>query len=239
MKTYFLILLTIIMVSISVQSQNKKQTVNKFEKEISIKVSAQYLIYLPKDYDETKNNYPLVLFLHGAGERGEDIEKVKVHGLPRLVNEGRQFPFIIVSPQCPDDKIWDANTLIALLDNVEANYRVDKNKIYITGLSMGGYGTWLLAIAQPNRFAAIAPVCGWSNPVEICKLSKMPIWVFHGAKDVVVPIISEELLVERLKSCGSDIKFTVYPEANHDAWTETYNNDELYKWMLEQSLEKK
>ena len=134
---------------------------------------------------------------------------------------------------------WNTDILSALLDEIEENYRVDKNRIYVTGLSMGGHGTWSLAIAQPNRFAAIAPVCGWSVPSVACTIKDIPIWVFHGAKDVVVPIAASEQMVEKLKSCGANVKFTVYPEANHDAWTETYNNEELYKWFLEQSLEKK
>jgi len=239
MKNYLLTLLVFTMLtSISIFAQSEKQLAFNFEKEISIKLTANYLLYLPKDYKETDKKYPLVLFLHGAGERGTDIEKVKIHGLPKLINEGKDFPFIVVSPQCPENIFWNVDILSALLDEIEANYRVDKNKIYITGLSMGGNGTWSLALANPNRFAAIAPVCGWSVPSVACTIKHLPIWVFHGAKDVVVPVSSSEIMVERLKSCGSDVKFTVYPEANHDSWTETYNNEELYKWMLEQSLEK-
>jgi len=237
MKHSLSILLVIIMLASSTFSQSEKQTVNKFEKEITLTLSANYLLYLPKDYNESDKDFPLVLFLHGAGERGTDIEKVKVHGLPRLINEGKDFPFIVVSPQCSDDIFWNVDVLIALLDEIEANYRIDKNKIYVTGLSMGGRGTWELALQQPNRFAAIAPVCGWSSPVEACKIAHIPIWVFHGAKDVVVPVSASEQMVEKLKSCGSNVKLTIYPEANHDSWTETYNNEELYKWFLEQSLD--
>jgi predicted peptidase len=218
-------------------SQQEKQTAHNFEREVKLTLSANYLLYLPKDYSESDKDFPLVLFLHGAGERGTDLEKVKVHGLPKLINEGQEFPFIVVSPQCPENMFWNTDILSALLDEIEENYRVDKNRIYVTGLSMGGHGTWSLAIAQPNRFAAIAPVCGWSVPSVACTIKDIPIWVFHGAKDVVVPISASEVMVERLKSCGANVKFTVYPEANHDSWTETYNNHELYKWFLEQSLE--
>jgi predicted peptidase len=219
-------------------SQQEKQTSHNFQKEIKITLSANYLLYLPEDYEESDKQFPLVLFLHGMGERGTDIEKVKTHGIPKLISEGKEFPFIVVSPQCPDEYFWNDDVLIALLDEIEGNYRVDKNRIYVTGLSMGGHGTWTLALAQPNRFAAIAPVCGWSHPVEFCKLAHMPIWVFHGAKDFVVPLNLSEKIVEQLKACSaSKIKFTIYPEATHDSWTETYNNEELYKWFLEQSLE--
>lgn len=220
-------------------SQQEKQTSHNFQKDVTITLSANYLLYLPKDYAESEVDFPLVLFLHGAGERGNDLEKVKVHGLPRLVKEGNEFPFIVVSPQCPDNIFWNVDVLIALLDEIEENYHIDKNRIYVTGLSLGGHGTWSLALAQPKRFAAIAPVCGWSVPSVACTLKDIPIWVFHGAKDVVVPINSSEVMVERLKLCGSNVKFTVYPEANHDSWTETYNNEELYKWFLEHSLDKK
>jgi predicted peptidase len=219
-------------------SQQEKQTSHNFQKEIKITLSANYLLYLPEDYEESDKQFPLVLFLHGMGERGTDIEKVKTHGIPKLISEGKEFPFIVVSPQCPDEYFWNDDVLIALLDEIEGNYRVDKNRIYVTGLSMGGHGTWTLALAQPNRFAAIAPVCGWSHPVEFCKLAHMPIWVFHGAKDFVVPLNLSEQIVEQLKACSaSKIKFTIYPEATHDSWTETYNNEELYKWFLELSLE--
>jgi predicted peptidase len=237
MKYYSTILFVIFMITSSF-SQQEKQTVHNFSKEIKVTVSANYLLYLPKDYSENNESYPLVLFLHGAGERGNDLEKVKVHGLPRLINEGKEFPFIVVSPQCPEEVFWSTDVLSALLDEIEANYRVDKNRIYVTGLSMGGHGTWSLALAEPNRFAAIAPVCGWSVPSVACTIKHLPIWVFHGAKDDVVPISASEIMVERLKSCDGNVKFTVYPEANHDSWTETYNNEELYKWFLEQSLDK-
>lgn len=188
MKHLLSILLMAIMISSSSFSQLEKQTVNKFEKEIRLTLSANYLLYLPEDYKNSDKNFPLVLFLHGAGERGTDIEKVKVHGLPKLINEGKEFPFIVVSPQCPDNIFWNTDLLAALLDDIEANYRIDKNNIYVPGLSMDGHGTWELALQQPNSFAAIAPVCGWSSPAEACKIAHMPIWVFHGAKDVVVPV---------------------------------------------------
>lgn len=219
-------------------AQQERQTSNSFEKEVKITLSANYLLYLPKDYNESEKNFPLVLFLHGAGERGNDLEKVKAHGLPKLINEGKDFPFIVVSPQCPERIFWNTDILFALLDKIETEYRVDKNRIYITGLSMGGHGTWSLALEQPNRFAAIAPVCGWADTLKATSIAHLPIWVFHGAKDVVVPLKSSEDMVNALRRNGSNVKFTIYPEANHDSWTETYNNEELYKWFLEQSLDK-
>ncbi|MDH7604155.1 MAG: prolyl oligopeptidase family serine peptidase [Melioribacter sp.] len=199
-------------------------------------VNINYLLYLPKDY-ELRDKFPLLLFLHGAGERGNDLQLVKKHGPPKLIEEGKEFPFIVVSPQCSLNKRWDTEDLIALLDYLIENYKVDKNRIYVTGLSMGGNGTWRLAAEIPDRLAAIIPICGWGDPFAVCMIGKLPVWAFHGAKDQVVPVSASEELVERLKSCGGDVKFTVYPEANHDSWTETYNNPEIYEWLLNQSLE--
>ncbi len=220
------------------QKKSTKLLEQKLEKEIKIKIELQYLLYLPADYENSEKKFPLVLFLHGAGERGNDLELVKRNGPPKLVEEGKDFPFILVSPQCPSQTRWNYQTqsLITLLDEIESEYRVDKSRIYVTGLSMGGQGTWTLALAQPNRFAAIAPVCGWTDSWEVCKISHLPVWVFHGAKDDIVPVTESQLMVDALKKCGADeIKFTIYPDANHDAWTETYNNDELYKWLLSYS----
>jgi predicted peptidase len=156
-----------------------------------------------------------------------------------LVEQGKDFRFILISPQCPLGKRWDPLALIALLDEVENIYRVDKNRIYVTGLSMGGEGTWNLAFTQPDRFAAIAPVCGRTGSLylDAGKIKDLPVWVFHGAKDDVVPISESERMVEVLKECGNDVQFTRYPEANHNAWTKTYNNLELYKWILEHHLD--
>lgn len=209
------------------------------EKEVIKTVRLDYLLYLPKDYetDPTKK-WPLILFLHGAGERGEDLEKVKVHGIPRIVEEGQDFPFIAVSPQCPTFSWWsgELDALNALLDEVISNYVVDTNRIYLTGLSMGGYGTWALATAHPQKFAAIVPICGGGIPAKAELIKDVPTWVFHGAKDSVVPIEESKAMVEALKACGGDVRFTIYPEADHDSWTETYNNPELYEWLLEHSL---
>jgi len=217
------------------------QQPQSFEKKIQMTVKSDYLLYLPDGYSESKKRWPLILFLHGAGQRGNDLEKVKVHGIPKLISqEGRKFPFIIVSPQCPENGWWtgvsEINTLNALLDDIISRYRVDKDRVYLTGLSMGGFGTWRLAIEYPDRFAAIAPVCGrgeTAKAARIARIAHLPVWVFHGAKDETVPIVESEIMVEALKKAGGDVKFTVYPEAGHDSWTETYNNPELYEWFLE------
>uniref|UniRef100_A0A7V3E7U3 Phospholipase n=1 Tax=Ignavibacterium album TaxID=591197 RepID=A0A7V3E7U3_9BACT len=240
MKVNIIFFLLVVFMSVNFsQKKSNSQRVEKLDSEIKLKVELQYLIYLPKNYETSEEQFPLLLFLHGAGERGNDIELVKRHGPPKLVEEGKEFPFIIVSPQCPEGTRWNYQTLAltALLDEIESKYRVDKNRIYVTGLSMGGQGTWTLALTQPNRFAAIAPICGWTDSWEVCKISRIPTWVFHGAKDIVVPVTESQEMVKALQDCGAkEVKLTIYPEANHDSWTETYNNPELYNWLLSHSL---
>jgi predicted peptidase len=202
-----------------------------FEKEITVKVDLNYLLFLPAGYEQDDKRWPLIVFLHGSGERGEDVAKVKVHGPPKIVESKADFPFIVVSPQVRR-RGWNPDYLKALLDQVLADYRVDRDRVYLTGLSMGGSGTWSFAAEYPDYFAAIVPICGGGDPKEASKLKALPIWVFHGAKDESVPLSRSEEMVKALKEAGADVKFTVYPEAGHDSWTETYNNPELYQWLL-------
>lgn len=198
-----------------------------------VKVEMAYLLYLPKDYDK-KESWPLLMFLHGSGERGSDLELVKMHGPPKLIGEGKDFPFIVVSPQCSVDRTWEPIELIALLDDIGQKHKVDQDRIYVTGLSMGGYGTWRLAAFAPERFAAIAPICGGGETFWARQFSHLPTWAFHGAKDTGVPIERSQAMVDAMKKDGGDPKLTIYPDAGHDAWTETYNNPEFYEWLLEQ-----
>jgi predicted peptidase len=206
-----------------------------FEKTITKNLSCEYLLFLPEGYSQDKQGWPLILFLHGAGERGSDLRKVKKHGPPKIVEKQKDFPFIVVSPQCPEDDWWTdkVEVLINLLDDIVARYNVDTERIYLTGLSMGGYGSWALAAEYPKRFAAVAPICGGGNRIMAFRLKDIPIWAFHGAKDPVVPLKQSEEMVNAIRARGGDAKLTVYPNAGHDSWTETYNNKELYDWFLE------
>ena len=204
-----------------------------FSKEITKTVSAKYLLYLPKEYGkDAAKRWPLILFLHGSGESGDDVEKVKMHGPPKLVAQGKEMPFIVVSPQSPGGG-WNVEVLSTLLDEVSKNYAVDPDRVYLTGLSMGGFGTWSLATAMPERFAAIAPICGGGQPRLARRLKDMPTWVFHGAKDEVVRPEQSQVMVDAIKAAGGNPRYTLYPEAGHDSWTETYNNPELYEWFLQ------
>ncbi|NQT03598.1 MAG: prolyl oligopeptidase family serine peptidase [Planctomycetes bacterium] len=212
-----------------------------FEKKITKTLSCNYLLFLPEDYAKKRQRWPLIVFLHGAGERGSDLKKVKVHGPPKIVENRKDFPFIVVSPQCPKDDWWTekVEVLINLVDDIAARYKVDKERIYLTGLSMGGFGTWSLASAYPERFAAIAPICGEGSRIMALKLKDIPAWVFHGAKDRVVPLEKSEEMVNAIRNRGGDVKFTIYPDAGHDSWTESYDNQELYDWFLKHRKSKK
>jgi len=204
----------------------------------------KYLLYLPADYDaKSGKRWPLMLFLHGAGERGTNVQRVAIHGPLSLVQQGTNFPFLIIAPLCPADERWQNDPLSLLLDRVTKNFAVDESRVYLTGLSMGGYGTWSLGVAQPGRFAAMAPICGGGSKIDVLlsnraqaqALKSLPVWAFHGAKDPVVPLDESERMVEALKRLGvKNVKLTVYPNADHNSWTETYNNPEFYEWLLKQ-----
>lgn len=211
------------------EDSSPQQTEHALDTTIPVRV--QYLLTLPKDYD-TQEKWPLVLFLHGKGERGNDLELVKKHGPPKLVAAGREFPFILVSPQCPDTQWWESLELLALLDEIEKQYKVDKDRIYVTGLSMGGFGTWSLIHSAPDRFAAAAPICGGGFPFWAKHFKNVPVWAFHGAKDSVVPLEWSQTMVDALNKEGGEGQLTIYPEAGHDAWTETYDDPEFYDWLL-------
>lgn len=201
-----------------------------FEKQITITAKIRYLVVLPEDYNADKK-YPLLLFLHGVGECGDNLELVKIHGPFNKVKE-LKLPFIIVAPQSTS-RYWDMNTLNALLDELLAKYPVDSTRVYLTGLSMGGFGAWRWSQERPDRFAAVVPICGGGDPSTVtAKMKDLPIWAFHGAKDKTVLLQKSQDMVDAVNKIGGSVKFTVYPEAGHDSWTETYNNPELYRWML-------
>ena len=206
-----------------------------FQRSVRKTVGLKYHLYLPEGYDAaSEQTWPLILFLHGAGERGDDLERVKIHGYRKMLRGRPDFPFILVSPLCPDDSWWTErlDDLAALLDEVSATYRVDSRRIYLTGLSMGGQGAWYLALRYPDRFAAVAPICGWSIPYLGCKLKDVPVWAFHGGRDQVVPPAQSEQMVAAIMACGGAAKLTLYPETGHDAWTATYTSPELTEWFL-------
>ncbi|HET6251141.1 MAG TPA: PHB depolymerase family esterase [Tepidisphaeraceae bacterium] len=210
------------------------QHAEKFEKGSA---KLDYLLYLPADYNKQPDKkWPLILFLHGSGERGSDVMKVKVHGPPKIVeaepDSALAKQFVVVSPQCPEKGWWNSDALSGLLDEIQAKYKIDPDRVYLTGLSMGGFGTWALASKTPERFAAIAPMCGGGNPADAEKLKNVPVWDFHGGADPTVPVQKSRDMVAALKKVGADVKYTEYPGVGHDCWTRSYANPELYTWFL-------
>ena len=193
----------------------------------------QYLLYVPEQLPES-GKYPLLLYLHGSGKRGGDVNTLEDSGPRPFLMKNKEFPFVLVSPLCADGDSWHPLYLHRLIDSIEAKLPIDKDRIYITGLSLGGNGTWHLAHSAPDRFAAIAPLCGRAHfeTEEVANLKELPVWVFHGQKDDLVPYQESERLVNKLKELGDDVQFTLYPELGHDIWTVTYENPELYKWFL-------
>ncbi len=194
----------------------------------------EYVKYLPKDYDENKS-YPLVFFLHGAGERGNDLDVASRYGFMQHVREeGKEYPFIFIAPQCPDNKYWGCYTesLLAFLDDICRTLPVDKDRIYLTGLSMGGTGTFMLAMAVPEKFAAIAPVCGSGIYWYGGALVNMPVYMFHGDCDDVVPIQESISMLNSINKRGGNAKLQICYGVGHNAWDTAYSGDELVNWLL-------
>ena len=213
--------------------QGQGISAGKFEGPTVKRASLQYLVSVPEDYETARGKrYPLLVFLHGSGERGTNLELLKVHGPMKLAAAGKKFPFIVVAPQCPERRNWDADELVGLLNDLEKKFRVDRSREYLTGISMGGYGTWALVAAQPKRFAAIAPVCGGGDPLLASTFAKVPTWVVHGDKDPAVPFAQSVAMVDAMKAAGGSPIFTQVVGGTHDVWTEFYLKDEFYEWLL-------
>jgi predicted esterase len=205
------------------------------KKKLGLLQPYRYLEFLPRDYaGEPQRRFPLIIFLHGSGERGFDLDAVRVHGPHKYLLEHPELPFILIEPQCPPGDWWNPYEVMDLVDEVCAKYRVDPEHIYLTGLSMGGFGTWRSLPVAKGRFAAAVPICGGGDVVDAAKSIDTPLWVFHGAKDKAVPLQRSTEMVRAIRRAGGKAKFTVYPEAGHDSWSESYRNQQLYKWLLEQ-----
>lgn len=216
-------------------TQPSRQQHETFEKQITLHLN--YLLSLPPGYESSPDKkWPLILFLHGSGERGVKLDDVKKHGPPAIIDKDADSvlarEFVVVSPQCPSGHWWKTDELNYLLDDVMNKYHVDPDRVYLTGLSMGGFGTWDLAANYPDRFAAIVPMCGGGNLQMARRLKHLPIWVFHGDADPAVPVQRSDEMVSALKKLGADVTYTRYAGVGHDCWTRSYANPELYAWML-------
>ena len=213
-------------------------TPQSFESQITLKLGYKYFLTLPDGYstDKTKK-WPLLVFLHGAGERGDDLNLLKKHGPPKLIGAGKKFEAIVVCPQVPVGESWNPHGVKAFVDEVKNSKRVDESRIYLTGISMGGVGTFDTIAAYPDVFAAAIPICGGAgvNVVKFTALKDMPIWIFHGDKDTAVPVeYSQSAMRWFERNKAPNVKLTVYPGVPHDSWTQTYDDPEVWKWLFEQ-----
>ena len=193
-----------------------------------------YVTYLPKA-PQPAAGWPLLVFLHGAGERGSDLNLIKKHGPPKLAgNQPELESFFMIAPQCPQGQPWDTVAVKDLIDQNLAAQPVDPKRIYIIGISMGGFATWNLLKEHPGFMAAAVPICGGGDPASVSKFKSVPVWAFHGDKDEAVPVQRSVDMVEALKKVDGNIKFTLYEGVSHDSWTRTFDNPALYTWLLEQ-----
>jgi predicted peptidase len=212
-----------------------------------------YRLLKPKAYD-ARQKYPLVIFLHGAGERGDDNLKQLVHGMNDFASDEimAKYPAFVLAPQCPEGKKWSevdwsakSSTLpaeispalgatIKAADTLQKEFTIDPKRIYITGLSMGGYGTWDALARRPELFAAAAPICGGGDPTFAVKMKDVPIWAFHGDDDKAVPVGRSREMIEALKAAGGQPKYTEYPGVGHNSWARTYSDPALYEWLFAQ-----
>jgi predicted peptidase len=228
--------------------QDQFLTPRAFHRTVKKTLDCQYLLFLPRDYAARREErWPLLLFLHGAGERGTNVWRTDIHGPAKYIATHPDFPFILLTPLCPSNQVWSSETLCGLLDEAAKKYRIDTNRVYLTGLSLGGFGVWDLALARPERFAAVIPIAGgasdlpivlartgYASPEQTAALKSLAFWAFHGAQDTVVAPNESERMITALKRLGvTEAKLTVYPDATHNSWERTYNNPEIYDWLLQ------
>ncbi|WP_126665479.1 phospholipase [Croceibacterium ferulae] len=199
-----------------------------------------YQLFIPRaaaavEDDGQDARWPLLIFLHGSGERGVDIARVKAHGPPKIADRDPDFPFILVSPLLPAEEDWDIAKLDAIVDHVAARLPVDPDRIYLTGLSRGGHATWRWGAAEPQRFAALAPVAGRGDPATGCALVDVPVWALHGDRDDVVVPEGSFAMARAIRACGGQrSRLTIYPDLGHNAWDPAYDSPALYLWLLQQ-----
>jgi predicted peptidase len=218
----------------------------------------RYQVYVPASYAGSMQRWPVILFLHGGGERGSDGLLQTAVGLPAAIRGGSaRYPAIVVMPQVPTDSVWlgtPAQVAMAALDQTLAEFRADPERVYLTGLSLGGNGTWNLAYRSPERFAAIAPICGFisvrpqlraSRPIVPAdsgdaftaiarRLGRLPTWVFHGEVDPVVPVSESRRAAEALRAAGADVRYTEVLGGGHNVWDGTYASPQFQEWLFAQ-----
>lgn len=198
----------------------------------------KYAVYVPRYYDSDRK-WPLIVFLHGAGERGDDgLKQTEVGIGPAIRLNPERFPAVVVMPQCPENVYWSSaeDDITESIERTLEEYNIDRRRIYLTGLSMGGYGTWTYGAKNVERFAALIPICGGGSADYAEALAKRPIWAFHGADDQVVLPERSTQMVEAVNAEGGDVNYTEFPETGHNSWDQTYQNEETIEWLFDQKL---
>lgn len=225
--------IVIITLLVSIVSFAQSEVKGKIKTEIVYQRELGYVLHVPKNSKESK---PLIVFLHGSGEKGTDIEKVKTHGPFKFLKTNDLDAFVL-APQCPENEYWDAEVLYKLILKIQKENNIDSNRIYLTGLSMGAWGAWNLAFAHPDTFAALVPIAGFVDRIPIignCKTAAIPTRIFHGLLDDVVNVDYSISIYKKLKACNANVGLTIFDDANHDSWSRVYDNQEIYDWMLKQ-----
>jgi len=196
--------------------------------------SLNYIISYPDDFDEQKN-YPLIIYIHGAGGRGNNPELLMSLGLVYEIKKGRKLPFVVAAPQCYADTWFEIfDKLLAFIEHMINSGYVDKTRVYLTGASMGGYTSWQVAMTRPEWFAALVPICGGGMYWNAGRLKDVPVWAFHGALDDVVYVTESINMVNAVNKAGGNAMLTVYPDVAHNSWERAFASDELYEWLMRQ-----
>lgn len=232
------ILLSVIISPVLVAAE-KPLPGTQVEQSLKLKSGASipYLIYLPEEFDaQAPKKWPVILFLHGRGESRGPLSIVAKWGPPRMAARGDDLPYIIISPQCPADQRWTSpeqmEGVLTLLEHITKNFPADTSRIYLTGLSMGGYGCWKHAAVNGKLFAAVAPICGAGNPEDGAKLKHLPVWAFHGTEDGAVPHQRSVEMIEAInKAGGRKARFTSLKHVGHNSWSAAYATPELFGWF--------
>lgn len=225
--------IVIVALFFSLNSFSQSDVNGKLKTEIVEKHELAYALHIPAN---TKEKKPLIIFLHGSGEKGTDIEKVKTHG-PLKYLKTHELDSYILAPQCPENEYWNEEVLYRLILKIQKENNIDNSRIYLTGLSMGAWGAWNLAFAHPETFAALVPIAGYVDRVpmiENCKIKHIPTQIFHGELDDVVNMDYSISIYKKLKTCNANVQLTLFDDAGHDSWSKVYDNQDIYDWMFKQ-----
>jgi predicted peptidase len=233
------LILVMLLLANSAIGEESRQEVTSLPEALAAKtdnLNSKFWLYLPKRYEKIEKGIPLIIFLHGSSKRGSDLERVKENGIPPLLDARPDWDFAVASPQAGYkyrwQRCWRPDDIKLLLEHLLASYRIDSSRVYITGLSMGGYGTWACAAAHPQLFAAAIPICGGGDVDWAHQYGQLPIWAFHGDADPVVSVRRAQEMVTAINALGGRAKLTTYPNVEHDSFTQTYANPKVFEWLL-------